>query len=521
MKRKLILAGLAALFFGFGEVAAQDIVARVAGLEENKEYMDLLRSDDKLRQQTDSLMAVVREVRGAMRANVEAKDSLVQVRSDSMMLILSDAENAIFSMRSQKIKLIDRINAIEQKFVLEGLGNIGGAQNAQASGSIFKNEYFTKSLEADDLKMLIQMQGKESTAREYATTYVKNYNNIKTLYDRYLQATTEADAEALYAQMATSMDENFVLERQLAKLWSEIYDHKIYVYSYFLEKENREDILEITESMMMEARQQKLLSVDNCASESLADYCLQKPVALNYEMYVAKLLNLTSSIDSLSAASRTVRQIDYRLPIIDVERRSFVDYEAIEFHSRSPYNSSNPIPECVSYEYGTIYRILLGTYKVKQSPSIFRGAAPLFVEQLEDGRFAYYAGGLHTSAEAEAAVEVMKKKGFRNPQIVEWCDGRKTNLDEQGEGEQMSFRISIKGGALDDTVKEVISTMAEGAQLSKVADDEFLLGMFPSLAMAERVAQAIMKCDETLAVEVVDMRPEAETEEANEDEEDE
>jgi hypothetical protein len=273
--------------------------------------------------------------------------------------------------------------------------------------------------------------------------------------------------------------------------------------------------------MMMEARQQKLLSVDNCASESLADYCLQKPVALNYEMYVAKLLNLTSSIDSLSATSRTVRQIDYRLPIIDVERRSFVDYEAIEFHSRSPYNSSNPIPECVSYEYGTIYRILLGTYKVKQSPSIFRGAAPLFVEQLEDGRFAYYAGGLHTSAEAEAAVEVMKKKGFRNPQIVEWCDGRKTNLDEQGEGEQMSFRISIKGGALDDTVKEVISTMAEGAQLSKVADDEFLLGMFPSLAMAERVAQAIMKCDETLTVEVVDMRPEAETEEANEDEEDE
>jgi hypothetical protein len=63
--------------------------------------------------------------------------------------------------------------------------------------------------------------------------------------------------------------------------------------------------------------------------------------------------------------------------------------------------------------------------------------------------------------------------------------------------------------------------MAEGAQLSKVADDEFLLGMFPSLAMAERVAQAIMKCDETLTVEVVDMRPEAETEEANEDEEDE
>ena len=519
MKRKLVLVGLATLFLGVCDVVAQDVVARVTGLESNKEYMDLLRSDDKLRQQTDSLMAVVREVRSAMRANVESRDSLVQVRTDSMLLILSDAESAIFAMRSQKIKLIDRINTIEQKFVLEGLGNIGGAQNAQAAGSIFKNEYFTKSLEPDDLKLLIQLQGKEAAVREYATTYVKNYNNIKTLYDKYLQATTEADAEALYAEMATSMDENFVLERQLAKAWSEIYDHKIYVYSYFLEKENREDILEITESMMMEARQQKLLSVDNCASESLADYCLQKPVALNYEMYVAKLLNLTSSIDSLSSASRAVRQIDYRLPMIDIERRSFVDYEAIEFHSRSPYNSSNPIPECVVYEYGTIYRILLGTYKVKQSPSIFRGAAPLFVEALEDGRFAYYAGGLHSSAEAEAAVEVMKKKGFRNPQVVEWCDGRKTNLDEQGEGEQISFRVVIKGGVLDDTVKEIISTMASEAQLSKVADDEFLLGMFTSRATADRVAQAIMKCDENLSVEVVEIRPEPEEDESDEDDE--
>ncbi|MBR2008078.1 MAG: hypothetical protein IKA01_08920 [Alistipes sp.] len=246
MKRKLVLVGLATLFLGVCDVVAQDVVARVTGLESNKEYMDLLRSDDKLRQQTDSLMAVVREVRSAMRANVESRDSLVQVRTDSMLLILSDAESAIFAMRSQKIKLIDRINTIEQKFVLEGLGNIGGAQNAQAAGSIFKNEYFTKSLEPDDLKLLIQLQGKEAAVREYATTYVKNYNNIKTLYDKYLQATKEADAEALYAEMATSMDENFVLERQLAKAWSEIYDHKIYVYSYFLEKENREDILEIT-----------------------------------------------------------------------------------------------------------------------------------------------------------------------------------------------------------------------------------------------------------------------------------
>lgn len=505
---------------GVCNAVAQEVVARVAGLEENKEYMDLLRSDEKLRQQTDSLMGVVRNLRSNMRANVESRDSLTQVRSDSMLLLLSDAESAIFALRSQKIKLIDNINSIEQKFVLEGLGNIGGAQSSQSMGSIFNNEYFCKGIDADDLKQLIELQGKEASARECATTYVKNYTNIKTLYDKYLQATTEADAEALYGEMASSMDENFILERRLAKLWGEIYDHKIYVYSYFLEKENREDILELTENMMMEARQQKLLSVDNCISEALVDYCLQKPVALNYEMYVAKLLNQTSSIDSLSLASRAARQIDYRLPIIDIERRSFVNYEAIEFLPRSPYTSANPIPQCVVYEYGTIYRILLGTYKYKQAASVFRGAAPLFVESLEDGRFSYYAGGLHTRAEAEAAVEVMKKKGFRNPQIVEWCDGRKTNLSEQGDGEPVSFRVKISGGALNETVLEVISTMAADAQLSKVADGEFLLGMFPSLAMADRVVMALRKCDDNLTVEVMD-RPKTEESEADEEEKDE
>ena len=233
---------------------------------------------------------------------------------------------------------------------------------------------------------------------------------------------------------------------------------------------------------------------------------MQKQVILNYETYVAKLLNVTSAIDSLSNASRAVRQIDYRIPVIDIERRSFVNYEAIEFSSRSPYTSSNPIPECVIYEYGTIYRILLGTFKVKQAVSIFRNASPLSVEALEDGRFSYYAGGFRTRAEAEKAVEVMKKKGFRNPQIVEWCDGHKTNITALGDS--VSFRLMISGGALNNDVRNVIETMAADCQLSRLAEDSFSIGMFASQASAERVAQAIAKYDDTLTIEVKEVRTE-------------
>jgi hypothetical protein len=158
---------------------------------------------------------------------------------DSMRIVLADAENLIYSMRTKKMKLIDQINAIEQQHVLSAMGNIGDAAGAKGSGSIFNNEYFKKSIEAEDFKGLMDMQAKESTVCGYVQTYSKNHSKIKTLYDKYLLATTEAEAEVLYSQIATIMDENMVLERRLAKMWTEIYDQKVYVYSYFLEKEAR------------------------------------------------------------------------------------------------------------------------------------------------------------------------------------------------------------------------------------------------------------------------------------------
>ena len=512
---KFITTALFLFFVGTVGVSAQNVTARVAGLEENKEYMTLLKKDEGLRSRTDSLMGVMRGVRSSLSKNAELRDSLTQQRADSLLVILSDAESAIYAARAEKMKLIDQINAIEQNHVLKSMGNIGDAQSAQGSKSIYNNAYFVKSFEPEDYKMLMEVHSKEKTAYEYAQNYTANYLKIKTLYDKYLVAQSEAEAESVYADMAGVMDENMILNRQLQKLWAEVYDQKVYVYSYFLEKEGREDILQLVENQMAEARQEKLNSIDNCVSESVADYCLQKPIALNYEMYVAKLLNLTSAMDSLSAAARVVRKVDYRMPKIDFERRSFVDYAPIEFSSRSPYDAQNPIPECVVYEYGTIYRILLGTYKYKQAVNIFRGASPLAIETLEDGRFSYYAGGHNTRAEADKAVEIMKKKGFRNPEIVEWCDGRKTNLSDVNGGEPITYRIEIKGGELDDMIHEVIETMAAESQ---IAEESFIVGIFDSKAIAERLAQAIAKCNESLDVKVVELKPESD-EENEEDEE--
>lgn len=513
IKSKIAIAGLLFASLSFVEVQAQDIVPRIAGLEGNKAYIDLLRSDEQLRVKSDSLLGVMRKLRTEMTRSAEQRDSLSRVGADSLLSVLSTAENELYALRARKVKLIDQINTIEQNHVLSSMGNIGDAQSAQGSKSLYNNEYFKSSIGADIYKPLMAVHAKEAQAYTFVQKYANNYKKIKSLYDTYILTQEEAEAEKLYAEMSEAMAENLIVERQLADVWSEIYDQKSYAYSYFLEKENRLDLLELIENMMADARQQKLSSIDNCTSEHMADYCLQKPIALNYEMYVAKLLNLPSAIDSLTTAARQVRNIDYKMPVLDVERRSFVNYEPIEFSSRSPYNASNPIPENVVYEYGTIYRILVGTFKYRQQPNVFRGASPLYVEVREDGRFSYYVGGLHNRSEAESAVEIMKKKGFREPQIVEWCDGIATNLSKAEDGERITYRISITNGDLDDVVREVISTMAAGCQLSRLGENSFLVSEFATRAMAERVAQSISKCNDALVVEVQEIKPEAESEE--------
>ena len=272
LRHKLLAAALLSVV-SLSAWAQQDVTVRIPELENNTEYLDLLRSDARMRQKSDSLMSAIRDIRSAMSRNAEERDSLAQMRTDSLSVILSDTENAVYAMRSQMIKLVDRINAIEQEHLLASMGNIGGATE-KTSGSIFTNAYFRKSIDPDDYTALMAANAKEAAAYKHAQTYVSNHEKIKQMHDKYVLARTEAEAEEIYGQMAKVMDENADLERQLAEMWTEIYDQKSYVYSYFFEKEERDDILDLSETLMMEAREEKLSSIDHCASETLADYRL-------------------------------------------------------------------------------------------------------------------------------------------------------------------------------------------------------------------------------------------------------
>ena len=186
LRHKLIVTALFSALSLSTAWAQQDVTVRIPELENNTEYLDLLRSDARMRQKSDSLMSAIRDIRSAMSRNAEERDSLAQMRTDSLSVILSDTENAVYAMRSQMIKLVDRINAIEQEHLLASMGNIGGATE-KTSGSIFTNAYFRKSIDPDDYTALMAANAKEAAAYKHAQTYVSNYEKIKQMHEGLLE----------------------------------------------------------------------------------------------------------------------------------------------------------------------------------------------------------------------------------------------------------------------------------------------------------------------------------------------
>ena len=120
MFRKVFIYALGAAFLTAGALHAQQpkVEARIAGLEGNAEYMSLLREDAQLQLREDSIVNAVERMRQRLREDPSRRQELSQE--------ILQQESRIFAIRNAKGRLIDRINTIEQEWVLANLN--GAAQ---------------------------------------------------------------------------------------------------------------------------------------------------------------------------------------------------------------------------------------------------------------------------------------------------------------------------------------------------------------------------------------------------------
>lgn len=116
-------------------------------------------------------------------------------------------ESRIFEIRNAKGRLIDRINTIEQEWVLANLdgaaqqpvGPVGNAPAAAVPDSLkvrnlVDNLYFREHLSPEDYAALRNAQKLEMRAVDYINRYFANYGTLSELAESY--AAVQAEAEA-------------------------------------------------------------------------------------------------------------------------------------------------------------------------------------------------------------------------------------------------------------------------------------------------------------------------------------
>ena len=513
MFRKVFIYALGAAFLAVGTLHAQQpkVEARIAGLEGNAEYMSLLKEDARLQIREDSIVNAVERMRRRLREDPSRRQEFSQE--------ILQLESRIFEIRNAKGRLIDRINTIEQEWVLANLdgaaqrpvGPVGSDPAAAVPDSLkvrnlVDNLYFREHLLPEDYAALRNAQKLEMRAVDYINRYFANYGTLSELAESYAAVQAEAEAVEIYERYRALEGMNRVLADSLAATWNYIFDNKNYAYGYLLDKMGKEDILAREEEALSEAARQLSALHGETASDAVADYLLRKRVIVDYEASVAGVLAQDAARDSLRGVAAQLEAIDYRLPRVDVAERYFLDYDSVAFSSTPKYSYQHPIPECKVYANGTIYRILLGTYNTKRAAATFRGAYPLFYLVNDAGKWCYYTGGFATLDEAEAAQALLKKRGFVRPEIVVWTDGAYRNLSLEPDSQKLLYRVEITGtDALSDEVKQLIAATAEGYELSRVGQQLFIIGSFDDKAVADRLADAIRQTDAALEIKVAEI----------------
>ena len=459
-------------------------------------------------------------------------ETAVQVR-DSLDAVAGTLRNRYATSEAEREGLAPQIIALEKELLKaqercrETIGNIesfeyawyaahpgeplpkGDAEEMQAErndkprANLVRNAYFAKNLSRTDYKSLCDAQSREMIVQSTADDLAKVYANVVRLQRRYMEVPTEREADSVAVLFNTAREHLADIDALLAERWSEVYDNKIYNYDLLMEGAGNRAMLDRSARLANGAQMEADGARGLYASDALVGYCCRKRALTDYEIELASQLGLTASRDSLRVVASALKNRDYRLSKLDLERRSFIEYEPIKVVKPTLYTPKNPIPHTKVYDYGTIYRIRIGLFANRPNLSALRGVTPLsYTDAYNKGLYAYFVGGFRTEQEAAEGVTYLKRLGFKNPIIVAWVDGEYFPDLQQLKERQNGYNIEITGiSSLSDAVKAAIRSVNPDFVVSR-AGAKFVIGRFDGRAAAEKARAAVVAADKNAKVEI-------------------
>jgi hypothetical protein len=483
----------------------------MAGLEGHAEYRALLTEEAALVRRADSLAGEIASLRGRLRTDTLGRAAISAA--------IVGMEERGFEMRSSIARLASRINTIEQEWILANLAGAAGTAIAdstdrtttppfghtslQKEGKATRNgafrAWFETGLSAEQSAELGAARRAEAEVPSLVDLYKNEHARLASLARAYNAATAQAPADSILTRFNALGAESRALLERIAAAWAAAFDSKSYIYNLLADKNNHAPMLRRFEEGLERMREQRPAAESSGAPDPLIEWTLGRRMLADYEAALAAELGDGAAADSLRAVAAALPGplALTGLEPVTLTERLFIEYADVKVGG-SPYNASNPIPDVVVWPRGVMWRVLVGNFTQRQSPSVFRGASPLAVLQGEDKRYRYFAGGFPTDSLAGAAVERLRKAGFRAPAAVVWVDG--VYIDPAADDPAKVYRVEIAGtGELPAAVREKVqeSTAGSGVDIVRGPQGFMVTPLDAATALRLRTALDNLRTDGT------------------------
>lgn len=483
-------------------------------LSENSEYTALMEQNRGLSSQADSINRLLTERRLALHNNTDG--NLETLRAEIISL-----EQQAHDISIEQGAVARRIGIIEQNIIMdkilsqqqhvvvgEVLDDSIDESTTNAVANLIDNECFKRDLSAADYAELQKAQREESEMLTYADEYHKTYNRLLEVADGYAKADRASVATPLYEEYETLSAKLKELDAEMHKMWNHILDTKYFAMSYILEKAHRYDILDRASANYQTMQQTCAERDGQYSSDALMRYAIGRNTLLSYEIEFARDMRLKPAQDSLRQVKERYVQPYYSNKPIMVEYREFMDYAPIKIGRTNFYDDSNPLPELQIFEKGTIYRILLGKFRTKQTMTLFKGVQPMSIYRDSDGMYCYYAGGYADESEARDAQQFLKDKGFKNPELYCWEDGQMQLVTAKAKVQEsvasnVRYMVVIKATSLDSNVRQIINREAPGKIVSR-SGGNYAVGMFTERGEADSLLTSLSEAYPTLEMTITE-----------------
>ena len=490
-----------------------------SSVDEDPRYLNLCGEHSSLLQSENRLCARLAEARESYLEAKSGGESVAEVEKWASHIL--NLEGELLDIRTRRRIVVNRIAQMEQRYIINDIYSGGGASKSADGGAsddgaehiqLVENGVIARSLSSGSYTDLKHAQEEDEAMPRLVEEYVATYKRISRCIRAYNLTTNESEGDALYDNYLELRDMADSLGGVIDRYWSHILNAKYYAYGYILERYGLFDLLDNSSADFSNMQQVCANEDGKYQLDALAHYALGRSTLVAFERDFANEMGLRLSADSLQRVYDGIVSPDYRLAPLALERKSFVEYEPLKFGAKEYYNDANPIPQVKVYQRGTVYRIQLGVFRNKQSGALFKGAQPLSFTKGAEG-YSYYVAGFATEEEAMAAVDVLIERGFKDPQICCWRDGKMRNLSEpEPAAEEVvvapvsghRYIVLLESSSISESMRNTISMVAPDKRISRRGAG-FAIGTFTVRSEAETLQRALLENDPDAEVSIVEL----------------